>query len=83
MYLTAMQFRQLCQCIATLLVVFRQYAKGYQYLIGVETRILASQIFYLGFLHRFYQTLWNQFCLVVDACQMLGGIEQKGCRTTE
>ena len=45
----------------------------------MQTRILATQVFYLGLLDGFYQTLWNQLSVVVDACQVLGGIEQQRC----
>jgi hypothetical protein len=76
-YLTATQTGQLLQGLATLFVVLGQHAEGYQHLVSMQARILATQIFYLGLLDWFYQTLWNQLGIVVDACQMLGGVEQQ------
>ena len=75
--LTATQTGQLLQGFTTLFIVFRQYAEGYQYLICMQTWVLATQVFYLSLLYGFDQTLWNELGLVIDLCQMLHGIDEQ------
>ena len=75
MYLTVAQIRQLLQSLATVLVVIGEDAQSHEHFVSMQTRILGTKILCLGLLHRFDEALWNQFRLVVDACQMLGGID--------
>jgi hypothetical protein len=41
-YLTATQLGQLLQGFATFLVVVREYAQGYQYLVGMQAGVLTT-----------------------------------------
>ena len=63
------------QGLPTIVVMGREHAQGYQYLVGVQTRVLTAQIFNLRFLNRFDEALRNEFDFVVNACQILCGIE--------
>ena len=56
-YLTAAQLGQLLQGFATFLVVVREYAQGYKHLVGMQTWVLTTQVFYLSLLNGFNQTL--------------------------
>ena len=49
----------------------------------MQTGVLGTEILGLGLLHGLDQTLGDQFGLVVDAGQILGGIEQQGGGTAE
>ena len=83
MYLTVAQFRQLFQGFAAVIVVGGIDTEGNQYLIGMQPGILGPEIFCFGFLNGLNQTLWNELGLVVNACQIFGGIEQQSGRTTQ
>ena len=82
MYLTVTEFWKLCQGPTTILIVGGEHAEGNKHLVSMQTGVLATQIFNLRLLNWFDEALRNQFCLVVDLCQILGGIEQKGSTTT-
>ena len=81
--LTAAQFWQLLECLATVFVVVREYAQGYKHLVGMQTWVLATQVFYLSLLNGFNQTLWNQLGLVVNLCQMLHGIDEQSSAASQ
>ena len=75
MYLTIAKLRQLSQSLTAILIVSGEDTECYQHLVSMQTRVLTTQIFYLRLLNGFDETLRNEFCLVVDLCQILGGIE--------
>ena len=77
--LTIAQLWQLFQSLPTIVVMGREHAEGHQHLVGMQTGVLTAQIFDFRLLNWFDQTLWNQFDLVVNASQILGGIEQQSC----
>ena len=81
--LTVAQSRQLLKGFAAVLVVVGENGECHQHLICMQTGVLASQIFNLRLLDRFNQTLRNQFCLMIDASQILGGIKQQGCTASK
>ena len=83
MYLAVAQLRQLLQCLAAILIVLRQHTQGYQHLVSMQTWILGTQVFGLRLLYWFDEALRNELCLVVDACQVFGGIQQQGGTTAE
>ena len=49
----------------------------------MQAGVASAQVFYLGVLYGFYQTLRNEFFAVVDACQMFGGVEDERGAGTE
>ena len=74
--LTAIQLRQGVEGTAAVLVVLRQHGQRYQHLIGVQTRVVAMEHRGLHALDRHNHILRNQLEGVVDAGQVLRGIEQ-------
>lgn len=60
-----------------------EHREGYQHLIGMQTRILALQVFCLGFLNRFNHALRNEFQFMIDTSQMFGDIQQKSSAATK
>lgn len=49
----------------------------------MQTRVVASEVVDLGVLDRLNHGLWDELCIVVDACKMLGDVEKQGCATTK
>ena len=75
--LTASQSRQLFQRFAAALVTLRDHAECHQYFIGVKSGVAGSQIFCLCFLDGFDKALRDEFRLMVNACQVFGGVQQE------
>ena len=80
-YLTVAQLGQLLQCTAALLVVLREHAESYQYFVGMQAGVLAAEIFRLGLLNGDYHALGDELGLVVDTCEVFGGVQQQGSGT--
>lgn len=51
-YLAAAQFGQLFECLAAVVIVFRQNRKRHKYLIGVQAGVVSAKVLYLGVLYR-------------------------------
>ena len=83
MNLTATQLWKLLESLATVFVVLGQYREGYEHFVGMQTRVVASEVVDLGVLDRLNHGLWDELCLVVDAGKMLGDVEKQGCATTK
>ena len=75
MNLTIAQLWQLLQSLPTIVVMSREYTKGDQHLVSMQTWILAAQILNLCLLDGLDEALRDEFDLVIDACQIFGGIE--------
>ena len=82
-YLTAFQLRQLLQCMPAVFIVLRKHAEGNEHLVGMQTGIVASKVFYLCLLYRFNHALRDELYLVADASQVLCGVEEECCTASE
>ena len=78
MGLTTTQFGEHGKSAPTVDVVLREDTQCHQHLVGVQTGVLASQVFGLRLLYGFDEVLRYEFQPVVDACQVFRGVEQQG-----
>ena len=74
MNLTAAQLWKFLQSLSAVLVVLTQNRQRNEHLVGVQTWILAPQVFGLRLLYRLNHVLRNEFNLVVDACEILRAV---------
>ena len=79
MHLATLELRQLLESAAAVLVVGAQHGERHKNLVGVQTRIAATQIVGLGVLNRLDDMLGNELHGVVDAGELLDGVEYQ-CR---
>ena len=77
MNLTAAELREFLKGETAVRVLGAQHSEGNQHLIGVETRIAAAEIIHLHVLDRLDHGLRNELGTVVDAGEMLGGIQKQ------
>ena len=83
MCLKASQAGQLCEGTTAVLVLSAQHRECHEHFVGMEARIVSAQVLYLGALDGLDKVLRDALQLVVDARQMLGGVEQEGSRRAE
>ena len=76
-YLTVAQAGQLLEGAAALLIVVGEHAEGHQHLVGVQAWVPGAQVFCLRLLNGLDEALRDELGLMVDACQVLGDIEQQ------
>jgi hypothetical protein len=81
--LTAAELRELLKGAAAVVVGLREYAECHEDFIGMKARIVTSEIFHLGLLYGFNHSLRDELDIVVNACKVFGGIEDKCCRRAE
>ena len=74
--LAALEKRKRVKGLAAVLVIGAQDREGDQYLVRMQTRVLAVKVGDLGLLNRFDKPSGNKLRAVVDAGQMLGGLEE-------
>ena len=77
MCLATFEQRQHGQCATAVGIVLTEDGEGDQYLIGMQTWIMTTQIYGFGFLNRLYQVLRDKLDAVVYTSQMLCGIQQQ------
>ena len=77
MCLTSFQQWQHSQCTTAVGVILTEDGKCYQHLVGMQTWVVTTQIFCLGFLDGFYQFLRDKLDTVIDASQVFCSIEQQ------
>ena len=78
MSLAAFELRQCFESLAAVVVVGAEHRKSHEYLVGVQSRVAASQIARLRVLDRFDHVLRYELDLMVDAGKMFEGVEQQG-----
>ena len=83
MYLTAFQLRQALQGFLAVLVPKAEHGEGHQYLVGVQAWVAAMQVVDFGGLNRLDHGLWDEFHLMRNARDMLGGVQYQGGAGTE
>ena len=77
-HLTAAQTGKHLQGAAAALVAVGEHRQGHQHFIGVEARVVPFEVDCFCVLNRFDHLLRDQFQAVVDAGQMLYGVENQG-----
>ena len=76
--LTTFEERQAGKRLGAVLVPQTEHGESHEHFVGVKTWVVAVEVGDLGLLNGFDHLLRNEADAVVDACQMLGGIEDEG-----
>lgn len=81
--LASLEFWELFECESAVIVCLREDRECNEDFVCVKARVATAEILNLSLLDRFDERLWNEFEVVVDACEMLHDIEEKCCRASE
>lgn len=76
-HLTSAKLREDFEGPAAVFVIAREDGEGYEDFVGVQARVVAVQVFGLGVLYRLYEGLWDELEVVVDAGEVLDGVEEE------
>ena len=76
-HLAAFKLWKNFQRMAAVFILGAEHRERHKHLIGVQSWVSATQILDFGVLNWFNQALWNQLLAMVDACQVLGGVENE------
>ena len=82
MCFAAVQLGQAAESTAAVVVVHRQHGQRNEYLVGMQTGVVAAQIGQFGVLYGGNELLSNEFDRVVHTCQVFDGIKQKSRHRT-
>ena len=82
-HLAAVEQGQAVEGATAVVVQQAQYREGDQHLVGVQARVAAVQHVDLGVLDGLYHLLRDELDAVVDAGEVLEGVEQQGGAGTE